>query len=144
MAGCAGTIPENRELAFVYAVDQLKSDRPEAAAGAAWRYLQGATVEDPRYDRAQRLLARASQDMGPTYAAAQRYLDIAQGRRDPELLAESVRGLQTVIDTVHSTKMPSSMGTWLPQRSKDYPQIFRPCAVPPGFQMHDYSECDGQ
>jgi len=97
--GCAGTIPENRELAFTYAVDQLQAGRPAPSAGAAWRYLQGATTEDPRYDRAQRLLARSAQDLGLTYAAAQWYLDIAQGRRDPELLAESVRGLQSIVDT---------------------------------------------
>jgi hypothetical protein len=98
-SGCAGTIPENRELAFVYAVDQLQAGRPVASAGAAWRYLQGASTEDPRYDRAQRLLARSSQELGLTYAAAQWYLDIAQGRRDPELLAESVRGLQSIVET---------------------------------------------
>jgi hypothetical protein len=99
VTGCAGTIPENRELAFVYAVDQLQAGRPVASAGAAWRYLRGATTEDPRYDRAQRLLARSSQELGLSYAAAQWYLDIAQGRREPELLAEAVRGLQTIVET---------------------------------------------
>ena len=97
--GCAGAIPQNRELAFTYAVDQLQAGRAAAAANAAWSYLQGATTEDPRYDRAQRLLARASQDLGLTYASAQWFLDIAQGRRDPELLAEAIRGLQTIIES---------------------------------------------
>ncbi|MEE2758057.1 MAG: tetratricopeptide repeat protein [Myxococcota bacterium] len=99
LLGCAGTIPQNRELAFVYAVDQLQAGRPVAAASAAWQYLQGASPEDPRYDRAQRLLARSSEELGLSYAAAQWYLDIAQGRRDPELLAEAVRGLQSIVES---------------------------------------------
>ncbi len=97
--GCVAKMPENREAAFIYAVDQLQSGRPAIAASAAWRYLEGANADDPRYDRAQRLLARSSQMMGLRYAAAQSFLDIAQGRRDPEILAEAVRGLQTIIES---------------------------------------------
>jgi hypothetical protein len=97
--GCVAQIPENREAAFIFAVDQLQSGNPAVAASAAWRYLQGANADDPRYDRAQRLLARSSQRMGLRYAAAQSFLDIAQGRRDPEILAEAIRGLQRIIES---------------------------------------------
>ena len=97
--GCAAQIPENREAAFIFAVDQLQSGRPAVAASAAWRYLEGASPDDPRYDRAQRLLARTSQQLGLSYSAAQSFLDIAQGRRDPEILAEAIRGLQAIIES---------------------------------------------
>ncbi|MEE2789314.1 MAG: tetratricopeptide repeat protein [Myxococcota bacterium] len=97
--GCAGAIPENREAAFTYAVDQLQSGRPEAASSAAWRYVKGATTEDPRYDRALRLLARSAEQMGLTYAAAQWFRDIAQGRREPELMSEAIGGLKIIIES---------------------------------------------
>ena len=90
--GCAAQIPENREVAYTFAVAKLQSGDPAAAAAGAWYYLQGSSVEDPRYDRAQRLLARSSEAMNLTYAATQWHLDIAQGRRDPELLPEAIRG----------------------------------------------------
>ena len=99
LTACAGAIPENREAAFIYAVDQLKNGRAAQSASAAWRYAKGATVEDPRYDRALRLLARSAERMGLSYAAAQWYRDIAQGRRDPELMSEAIRGLKIIIES---------------------------------------------
>ena len=97
--GCAAQIPENREVAYTFAVAKLQSGDPAAAAAGAWYYLQGSSVEDPRYDRAQRLLARSSEAMNLTYAATQWHLDIAQGRRDPELLPEAIRGLQRAVES---------------------------------------------
>ncbi len=97
--GCAAQIPENREVAYTFAVAKLQSGNPAAAAAGAWYYLQGSSVEDPRYDRAQRLLARSSEALNLTYAAAQWHLDIAQGRRDPELLPEAIRGLQRAVES---------------------------------------------
>ncbi len=99
VAGCAGVMPENREAAFAYAVEQAQADRAEVAARAAWHYLQGASPEDPRYDRAQRLLARAAEDLGLRYASAQWYLDIAQGQREPELLPEAILGLKVIVES---------------------------------------------
>ena len=94
--GCAGAIPQNRELAFTYAVDQLQAGRA-AAANAAWSYLQGAIR------RTHAMTALSAYSHGPhktsaTYASAQWFLDIAQGRRDPEL-SEAIRGLQTIIES---------------------------------------------
>ena len=97
--GCAAQIPENRDVAYTYAVAKLQSGNSSAAAAGAWYYLQGASLEDSRYDRAQRLVARASEAMGLSYAATQWYLDIAQGRRDPELLPEAIRGLQRAVES---------------------------------------------
>ncbi|MDF1562007.1 MAG: tetratricopeptide repeat protein [Deltaproteobacteria bacterium] len=97
-AGCSTTLkPGDREAAFAVAVEVGQSRRPEAAARATWAYLSGATEDDPRYDRAVRLMARAAESMGFSYAASLWYLEIAQARRDVTLLPEAVRGLERII-----------------------------------------------
>jgi tetratricopeptide (TPR) repeat protein len=101
LVGCASTggIPEDREAAFTYAVARQRADEPALAAAAAWRYYAGATPDDPRYDRALRLLARSAEALDLSWAASLWYLDVARARRDPELLPEALRGLRRIIDS---------------------------------------------
>ncbi len=100
VCGCAGapTLPEAREGLFAFAVEQQQAEAHPAAAAAAWRYLAGSSVEDPRYDRALRLLARSAEELGLSWAAALWYLEIAQARRAPALVPEAIRGLRRIIE----------------------------------------------
>ncbi len=98
--GCGGAraIPDDREAAFAYAVERLQAGDDAAAAAAAWRYYKGASPEDPRYDRALRLLARSAEGLGLTWAASLWYLEIAEARRAPALVPEAVRGLRRIVE----------------------------------------------
>ncbi|MEE2644084.1 MAG: hypothetical protein VYD19_04040, partial [Myxococcota bacterium] len=97
--GCAvfHQLPEERQQLFAFAVDQIDHDRPALAARAAWRYLSQGDEEDPRRDRALRLLARSSEALGFRYAASSWYLEIARARRDAELIPEAISGLERAI-----------------------------------------------
>jgi tetratricopeptide (TPR) repeat protein len=98
LSGCVTvTVPEDRDLAFAAAVEAFQNDDPETTAAAAWHYLQGATSEDPKYDRALRLMGRSSEALGLTYAASLWYLEVARARRDVELLPEVLRGLERLV-----------------------------------------------
>jgi tetratricopeptide (TPR) repeat protein len=99
MMACAGpSVPTNREDAFGHAVARSRAGAHAEAAAAAWSYLAGAGADDPRYDRAQRLLARSAEGLGLGHAAALWYLDIVQQRRDPKLVPEALRGLERLIE----------------------------------------------
>ena len=97
-AGCATVnIAKDREKAFNQSVEALAADDHAVAAQAAWAYLDGASKDDPRYDRALRLIAMSSEELGLTYVASLWYLDIAEGKRDPELVPKAVRGLERIV-----------------------------------------------
>lgn len=97
-SACATTrVPDDRDAAFSLAVEASQGVRPEVSANAAYAYLKGATPDDPRYDRAVRLLARSTEALGLTYAASLWYLEIAEARRDVTLLPEAVRGLERIV-----------------------------------------------
>jgi hypothetical protein len=98
LSGCVTvSIPEDRDLAFATAVEAFQNNDPQTTAAAAWHYLQGATSEDPKYDRALRLMGRSSEALGLKYAASLWYLEVARARRDVELLPEVLRGLERLV-----------------------------------------------
>jgi tetratricopeptide (TPR) repeat protein len=95
---CAGVrIPEERDDAFAAAVEAAGHARHAPAAALAWHYVSGASVDDPRYDRGLRLLAGSAEGLGLTHAAAVWWLEIAQARRDVELIPDAVAGLERVV-----------------------------------------------
>ncbi|MCB9548359.1 MAG: tetratricopeptide repeat protein [Myxococcales bacterium] len=100
LGGCAsvGGIPADRDAAFSYAVERLQAADHARSAAAAWASIQGAGPDDPRHDRALRLLAVDARALGLSHAAALWYLDIAESGRDPTLLPDAVRGLQALVE----------------------------------------------
>lgn len=82
---------------FAQAVEASLDEDHALTAAAAHRYMAGTSPDDPRYDRAQRLLANAVEHLGFTYAASIWYLDVAAARRDPEVIADAVRGLERIV-----------------------------------------------
>ncbi|MBM4290601.1 MAG: tetratricopeptide repeat protein [Deltaproteobacteria bacterium] len=99
--GCAARapeIPEDRERAFLMSVERLEGGDHASAAAAAWAYLRGAGEDDPRYDRALRLLARSAEALGLRYPASVWWTQIARARRDAALTPEAVDGLRRAIE----------------------------------------------
>ena len=90
-------IAERQDDVFAQAVEASLSDNHEVTAAAAYRYVVGTSSDDPRYDRAMRLLAQSSEKLGFTYAASLWYLEIASARRDPEVVGDAIRGLERII-----------------------------------------------
>lgn len=97
-AGCGSPkIAESQEGMFAQAVEASLAEDPELAAAAANQYLKASGSEDPRYDRALRILAESSERLGLSYAASMWYLEIARSRRDPALASQAVAGLERLI-----------------------------------------------
>lgn len=98
-ASCAGPTFEDksREEVFAQAVESSLEDEHSLAAASAYHYFKGSNIDDPRYDRAQRLMAISAERLGLTYAASLWYLDIARSRRDVTLISEAVRGLERIM-----------------------------------------------
>lgn len=95
---CTSTrLAEERDDVFSQAVEASLREDSAFAARAAHHYLRGSTVDDPRYDRALRLMAENVERLGLSAAASLWYLDIAATRRDVELVKDAVEGLERVI-----------------------------------------------
>ena len=96
MSACGGAppLPEDHQAAFVYGVEQQQAGRYSASAAGAWAYLKGGGEDDPRYDRALRLLARDAEALGLSYAASRWWLDIARARRDATLVPEAIDAIR--------------------------------------------------
>jgi len=98
VTGCgAPALMVAREDAYEQGVAALGEDDAVLALRAVWRYQKGAGPDDPRYDRALKLLGRAAERLELRYAASIWYLAIAQGGRDPELLPDAIEGLERII-----------------------------------------------
>ena len=93
----APKLAEVQDDVFAQAVEASLGKNHEVTAAAAFRYVSATSSDDPRYDRALRLLAEASEELGFTYAASVWYLEIASARRDPEIVGDAIRGLERVI-----------------------------------------------
>jgi hypothetical protein len=93
LAACA----HKGEPTFADAVEASAKRSPAVAAEAAWDFLASSSVEDPRYPRAQRVLASALEDLDLSWSAAFLYRDITQHRRDLEVVPDAVRGLQRIL-----------------------------------------------
>lgn len=97
-SGCASLkLAEDRDAVFSQAVEAHLAEDHELSAAAANRYLSGSSPEDPRYDRAMRILGESTEALGLSYAASLWYLDIAQARRDPDVVDDAVRGLERIM-----------------------------------------------
>ncbi|MEM6928090.1 MAG: hypothetical protein AAF602_14255 [Myxococcota bacterium] len=96
LVACRTVAPVRATNAYATAV-AASADNPERTAEAAWVYLDAADPDDPRYDRAQRLLAQAAEDLGLTWAAGLLYRDIARARRDVSLLPDAIAGLERLV-----------------------------------------------
>lgn len=98
LSGCgAVAVPADRDDAFAQAVAHRGAGRPAASMTTAWAYVAESNVDDPRYDRALRLLALDAEALDLTYAASLWFLEIARGRRAPTLMPGAVRGLERII-----------------------------------------------
>ena len=89
-------VPQDHQQAFLFGVEQSQKGNYALAAKAAWQYFKNTDEEDPRFDRVLRLLARNAEAIGLNYAASAWYLQIAQGRRDVELIPEALSGLRKI------------------------------------------------
>lgn len=96
--GCGATLYDlPRDSAFGAAVEASVDEDWAVAAGNAYRYLSESSPEDPRYDRAVMLLARAAEGMELSYAAGHHYLDVASARRDIDQLDKAFAGLERLV-----------------------------------------------
>lgn len=92
-------VPEDHQQAFLFGVERSQLGHHELALRAGWSYLSASDEDDPRYDRTLRLLARSAEALNLTYAASVWYLQIASGRRDPELIPEAVTGIKNIVES---------------------------------------------
>lgn len=97
-SGCASVqLAEERDDVFAQAVEASLEGDTTVAAAASWRYVSGSTEDDPRYDRALRILGESSEKLGFTYAASLWYLEIAQARRDVDVVDDAIKGLERIM-----------------------------------------------
>lgn len=97
LGGCAAKGPVDKDEVFSTSVDKLQKEQFADSANAAWSFLQVTNPDDPRYDRARRLLAQSAESSGMVYAAGILYRDIAKSRRNVELLPDSLLNLERIV-----------------------------------------------
>ena len=97
-AGCAVS-KTAKDKAFSHAVRAVQGDDFVGGADAAYEYIQSADQDDPRYDRGLLLLARSLDGLEITWAAGMLYRNIAQARRNMELVPDAVAGIARVVAT---------------------------------------------
>jgi hypothetical protein len=90
-------VGESRDAAWNVAVTAFASDDFTSAAKAAFTVLDGMSRDDKRYDRAIRLLALSAEALGLRYPASLWFLDIAESKREPELVPDALRGLERIV-----------------------------------------------
>ena len=97
--GCGGPkLAEGSEALFAQAVEASLKEEPRLAAAAANAYLSATTSDDPRYDRALRIMAESAEQLGFSYAASIWYLEIARARRDATIAAQAIAGLERLME----------------------------------------------
>jgi len=97
IAGCGGAEPLGKDAAFTHAVEAVQRESFVDGARSAWIFLEGADLDDPRYDRGLRLLARSAEGLELSWAAGMIYRQIAQVRRNMELVPDALRGLERIV-----------------------------------------------
>ncbi len=95
--GCVATVPVKKDDAFAYAVEAVQKESYAAGAGAAWNFLDASDTDDPRHDRGLRLLARSAEGLGLSWASGMVYREIAQSRRNMELVPDALKGLERIV-----------------------------------------------
>ncbi len=97
--GCATTVPVKKDAAFAFAVEAVQEESFVEGAAAAWNFIAAADPDDPRYDRGLRLLARSSEGLELTWAAGMIYRQIAQVRRNMEIVPDALQGLERIVES---------------------------------------------
>ena len=97
-ASCA-TVPTQKDEAFSFAVEAVQVKSYTQGARAAWTFIEKTDPDDPRYDRGLRLLARSLEGLDLTWAATMTYREIAQARRNMELVPDALAGLRRIMNT---------------------------------------------
>lgn len=98
MGGGCARLNQDKDDAFVASVKALQGESYYRAANASWSFLSNADPEDPRYPRGQRLLASSLEGLDMDWAAGLMYRQIAQERRDMELVPDAIRRLQAIVE----------------------------------------------
>ncbi len=98
LSACRGVVPLDRETAWVSAVEASSEEQDLRAARAAWAFLEQTDPEDPRHERARRLLARSLEGLGLRQAAGLLYRDLALLRRDPRVASEALTGVRRIVE----------------------------------------------
>jgi tetratricopeptide (TPR) repeat protein len=99
LMGCGGAVPVQKDEAFAFAVEAVQDESFVTGARAAWSFIDAADPDDPRYDRGLKLLAVSSEHIGMTWAAGMIYRQIAQTRRNMEIVPEAIKGLERIIQS---------------------------------------------
>ena len=92
LTGCGGRA--RPASAYDAAVLELKRDNFGKAARAAFAYREGHAQTDDYYDRSWLVAAEAFRGMGLTHASIVAYRDVAEGRRDEDLVVTALRGIE--------------------------------------------------
>lgn len=98
LCACRATLPTDRESAWIDAVQAGSEERHQRAVLSAWTFLSQTDPEDPRHERARRLLARGFEGVGLRQAAGLMYRDLALLRRDPQVAADALAGVRRTIE----------------------------------------------
>lgn len=98
VVSCA-TVPTQKDEAFSFAVEAVQIKSYTRGARAAWNFIEKTDPDDPRYDRGLRLLARSLEKLELKWAASMIYRDIAQARRNMELVPDALQGLESIVQT---------------------------------------------
>lgn len=97
ISGCAAT-PVKKDDAFSIAVEEFQKKSYVDSAKSAWRFVDAADPDDPRYDRGLKMVASASEKLGMTFIGAMIYREIAMERRNMEVVPEALYGLKRIVE----------------------------------------------
>lgn len=98
--GCGGRA--RPASAYDAAVLELKRENFPAASKEAFAYREGHAQTDDYYDRAWLVAAEAFRGMDLTHASNVAYRDVAEGRRNEDLVITALRGLERAVQGGHS------------------------------------------
>ena len=97
VVGCGAAVPMEKDEAFRFSVEAVQNEAFVKGAKAAWQFIKAADPDDPRYDRGLRLVARSAEGLGLNFAASMIYRQIAQIRRNMELVPDALQGIERIV-----------------------------------------------
>jgi len=100
LAGCGGRA--RPASAYDAAVLELKRENFPVAAREAFAYREGHAQTDDYYDRAWLVAAEAFRGMDLTHASNVAYRDVAEGRRNEDLVITALRGIERAVQEGHA------------------------------------------
>ncbi len=122
----------DKDEAFLTSVEAVQADRPIKGANAAWVFIAASDRDDPRYDRALRLLGQSAEEMGLTFAASMIYRQIAQDRRNMEIVPDAIAGIERIIrsgaydeDTLLTSFVAAEEFGFLPSESRAFVDFYQ-------------------